>query len=109
MAVLILGLVVVFAIVEATGAGRRFFVASSWACTLRRGASGVFRISIFRHSGFEYQPLIENGEDQREAEEQAQEDRGGFDGPQGDVEALEEGAEEGPDQQVQAGRQEVVQ
>ena len=104
MDVLISGLVVIFAIVEATGAGRRFFVASSWACTLRRGPSGVFRISIFRHSGFEYQPLVENGEGQREAQEQAEEDRGGHHGPQGDVEALEEGPEEGPNHQVQAGR-----
>ena len=103
MDVLLSGIVVIFAIVEATGAGRRFFVASSWACTLRRGASSVFRISIYRHSGFEYQPLVEDGEGQREAQEQAEEDRGGHNGPQGELEAVEEGPEEVPLPQVQGG------
>ena len=97
---LISGLVLVFAVLEATGAGSRFFVASSWVCTLRRGASGVFRLTLFRHTGIEYRPLIEDGEDQRQAEEQGQEGRGGIEGPQGDAEEDEEGAEEGPVRQA---------
>ena len=93
---LLSGLVVAFALIEATGVGRRFFVASSWGCTLRRGEASVFRISIFRHSGFEYQELQEDGESPREDQGQAAEGRGGYLGPQGELESIEEGPEEVP-------------
>ena len=86
---LLSGLVVAFAWV-----GRRFFVASSWGVTLRRGEASVFRLSLFRHYNFEYQELQEDGQDQGEDQGQDAEGRGGYDGPQSQLEVLEGGPEE---------------
>ena len=96
---LLSGLVVAFALIEATGVGRRFFVASSRGVTLRRGEASVFRLSIFRHSNFEYQELQEDGQDPREDQGQDTEGRGGYDGPQGQLEVIEGGPEEVPQPQ----------
>ena len=63
IAIFMLGLALLFAVLEATGAGSRWFVASSWVCTLRRGASGIFRLTLFRHTDVEYRRLIRDGED----------------------------------------------
>ena len=71
-----------------------------WGITLCRGEASVFRISLFRHSNLEYQEL----QDGQEGEDQGQdaEGRGGYDGPQGQLEVLEGEPEEVRQQEGEA-------